>query len=698
MVSRELLGHSLTCPPEPEESNTCPQAARSREGERKHAGRAAWALPRRAAATRRGGLRGGPADLERRDRPPTGAHRALRGADDVVAGGALRPRARPAGLGARRWPRRRRPRRLRRGVMIDLSLMKANPSTPRRAPRARRAGSSGGVRPGHPAVRAGHHRRDHQPHRDRRADARRRPRAPDAQARPDRRQPPRGRSGHRRWRADARRRRNRAGALLGVARRRRQLGIATAFEYHLHPVGPLVLGGPIFWPLDRRPRSSASCASSRPRRRTNWASSSCRSSPRRCRSCRPGVREAGDRADARLGRRSAEGDAGSPRCGDRRADRRTGPARAVPRPAVDARRRRAARHALLLEVAPRARLSDEVIDAMVARVETMTSPLSQLGGWAMGGAVSRVDPEATAVGERELGFELNIAAPGRPPTRTASATSPGCARAGRRCARTARRLRQLPLRRGRRGRRRRLRRAPAAADRTQGPLRPDERLPPQRQHPAERPSGRERSQREDLKVGGNSLRRQAARALMREDVGGKRREECVARAPCGRPGPRRRAVRRCAWPRRRRHPCGSGVRRSRRPAPGGRDGRAGRPWPGRTRRGGPRAARQGRAAVARAGSAPAERARARRGAPGRLRGRLGSGGRACPCRRPRRTRSAPWSPRARRVPRTAPRRPRVRGRGCARRQRVRREGSSERAAVPRALILLGEPDVSVRLC
>ena len=30
-------------------------------------------------------------------------------------------------------------------------------------------------------------------------------------------------------------------------------GIATAFEYQLHPVGPLVLGGPIFWPLADAP-------------------------------------------------------------------------------------------------------------------------------------------------------------------------------------------------------------------------------------------------------------------------------------------------------------------------------------------------------------------------------------------------------------------------------------------------------------
>ena len=31
-------------------------------------------------------------------------------------------------------------------------------------------------------------------------------------------------------------------------------GIATALEYDLHPVGPLVLGGPIFWPLDQAPQ------------------------------------------------------------------------------------------------------------------------------------------------------------------------------------------------------------------------------------------------------------------------------------------------------------------------------------------------------------------------------------------------------------------------------------------------------------
>jgi hypothetical protein len=31
-------------------------------------------------------------------------------------------------------------------------------------------------------------------------------------------------------------------------------GIATAFEYRLHPVGPLMLGGPIFWPISDAPQ------------------------------------------------------------------------------------------------------------------------------------------------------------------------------------------------------------------------------------------------------------------------------------------------------------------------------------------------------------------------------------------------------------------------------------------------------------
>jgi FAD/FMN-containing dehydrogenase len=57
-------------------------------------------------------------------------------------------------------------------------------------------------------------------------------------------------------------------------------------------------------------------------------------------------------------------------------------------------------------------LSDEVIEAMVGRVEAITSPFSQIAGWAVGGAVNRADAGASSVGERErkIGFEINVTA------------------------------------------------------------------------------------------------------------------------------------------------------------------------------------------------------------------------------------------------------------------------------------------------
>jgi hypothetical protein len=57
-------------------------------------------------------------------------------------------------------------------------------------------------------------------------------------------------------------------------------------------------------------------------------------------------------------------------------------------------------------------LSDEVIETLVGRVEAITSPFSLIGGWAVGGAVSRADADGTAVGERErkVGFEINVTA------------------------------------------------------------------------------------------------------------------------------------------------------------------------------------------------------------------------------------------------------------------------------------------------
>ena len=47
-----------------------------------------------------------------------------------------------------------------------------------------------------------------------------------------------------------------------------------------------------------------------------------------------------------------------------------------------------------------------MIERIIALVESATSPLSLLNGWAIGGAASRVAADATAVGDRSVGFEL----------------------------------------------------------------------------------------------------------------------------------------------------------------------------------------------------------------------------------------------------------------------------------------------------
>ncbi len=60
-------------------------------------------------------------------------------------------------------------------------------------------------------------------------------------------------------------------------------------------------------------------------------------------------------------------------------------------------------------------VNDAVIDTMMERVASATAPFWQMNGWAVGGAVTRVDADATAVGEREVGFDLNVLAAWPPP-------------------------------------------------------------------------------------------------------------------------------------------------------------------------------------------------------------------------------------------------------------------------------------------
>ena len=144
-------------------------------------------------------------------------------------------------------------------------------------------------------------------------------------------------------------------------------------------------------------------------------------------------------------------------------------------------------------------LRDEVIDVVAGLTDTITSPLSYVAGFVMGGAAGRVDPEATAVGERGHGFELQhprrlaAARPRRRPPRRL-----GPPRLDRPAPPQRGGLLALPLRRGPRRRGGRLRRATAAADRPQGPLGPGQLLPHERQHPAQPPARRADKERDAM--------------------------------------------------------------------------------------------------------------------------------------------------------------------------------------------------------
>lgn len=61
-------------------------------------------------------------------------------------------------------------------------------------------------------------------------------------------------------------------------------------------------------------------------------------------------------------------------------------------------------------------LGDDVIDAIVHRAAVRPSPLSMVPVWALGGALSRVDAEATPLGERRAPFLIEIAGVWSAPT------------------------------------------------------------------------------------------------------------------------------------------------------------------------------------------------------------------------------------------------------------------------------------------
>ena len=193
-------------------------------------------------------------------------------------------------------------------------------------------------------------------------------------------------------------------------------GIVTAFEYDLHAVGPMVLGGPIFWPVEQ-------------------AADVLRF-----------LREFGPSAPDELGVAIIAMLAppmpflpaeryGTPVlgllpvwCSDiAEGTRVLATLRNLGTPIGDMIRPvpyRSVQSLLDVSAAPgnpsywRSHrlpdLSDDAIDVITGAVASITSPLSLLNGWLIGGAVSRVAPDATAVGPRDPGFELRMIANWRP--------------------------------------------------------------------------------------------------------------------------------------------------------------------------------------------------------------------------------------------------------------------------------------------
>jgi FAD/FMN-containing dehydrogenase len=194
-------------------------------------------------------------------------------------------------------------------------------------------------------------------------------------------------------------------------------GIATVFEYQLHPIAPVVLGGPIMWPLEDAAEVF--------------------------RAVRDFAPDAPDELGITLGVVPAPPAPfvpperfGQPSVflllvwtGDHDAGRRAiAPLLSVGSPFVELVRMvpYVALQSSIDGGAPHGRhyywkahrvqsLTDDMIELFVQSMRERTSPFAQITGWAIGGAVSRAEPEGTAVGDREVGFEINITV-GWPPS------------------------------------------------------------------------------------------------------------------------------------------------------------------------------------------------------------------------------------------------------------------------------------------
>ena len=191
-------------------------------------------------------------------------------------------------------------------------------------------------------------------------------------------------------------------------------GIATTLGYRLHPVGPMVLGGPIVWPLSNAPEVLRFLGEFAPEAPHDLGITiSTRLAPPM--PMLPADQYGkpvlilllvwtGDPAEGRRALAPLLG-LGTP-LGEQ--------VRPVPYLAIQSMLDGGAPHGMhyYWKSHRLPALSKGVIEALTRSVESITSPFSQIAGWAVGGAVSRVEADATAVGERERGpgFEINVTA------------------------------------------------------------------------------------------------------------------------------------------------------------------------------------------------------------------------------------------------------------------------------------------------
>jgi FAD/FMN-containing dehydrogenase len=193
-------------------------------------------------------------------------------------------------------------------------------------------------------------------------------------------------------------------------------GIATALSYRLHPVGPLVLGGPIFWPLAQAAEvlGFLRCYAETAPDELGITFVTQLAPPAPFLPAEhygtpvvamivvwTGDPAEGERAIApirRLGKPIAD------------------MVRPVPYLAIQSMLDAGAPHGrhYYWKSHRLTRLNDDVVGTFTSQVDSITSPYSQISGWMLGGAVARVDPDATAVGERTAGFDVSVIAAWQP--------------------------------------------------------------------------------------------------------------------------------------------------------------------------------------------------------------------------------------------------------------------------------------------